>query len=200
MFRRLFFLVLLLTSGPAALAHRAPPTADQMAALDEKIAADPMNSRLLQQRGLDYAVLGQKDRALADFKAAQKLTPRQVRLYWTLGWALFNLDDYPAAVTVWERAAALCDYKHHGDGVAEAYDPDDLNDATWVPGALALGYWAEGDRDKALQLFDMEAKVNAHYRDHDLFQEITNNWTEKEQVAAMLLFDEWRQRDAHHVY
>jgi tetratricopeptide (TPR) repeat protein len=194
MFRLFFLTMLLLGTGSDVFAHRAPPTPQQMAALDQQIASDPYNSRLLEMRGLNYAVLGNKDKSIADFKAAQKLSPRQVRLYWALGWALFNLEDYPAAVTVWEHGAALADHNNHPDGTLEEADPDDLTDATWIPCALALGYWAEGDHDKAIELFDMEAKVNVHYRDHALFQQETDNWTEKEQVMAMLLFDEWKLR------
>jgi tetratricopeptide (TPR) repeat protein len=191
MSRLLLLAALLLTSGLAAFAHRPPPTTQQVVDLTQRILDDPNNSRLLQMRGLDYAVLGQKKEAIADFKAAQKITPRQVRLYWTFGWALFNLDDYQAAVTVWEHAAALADYKHTLAGAAEPADPDDLTDENWIPCALAVGYWAEGEHAKALELFSMEAKVNVNYRDHDLFEQETNNWTEKEQVMALLLFDEW---------
>lgn len=201
---RIFLLALMLTAAePVALAYRQPPSPEEMAYLDRQIAGQPNNSRLLQMRGLNYAVLGQKENAIADFKAAQKLTPNQVRLYWTLGWALFNLDDYPSAVKVWEQAAALADQKKNADPTSYATDPDDLPDASWVPCTLALGYWANGDESKAIELFDMEAKVNFRYRDHALFAQETNGWTEKEQTTAMLLFDAWKKKSdelgSHHL-
>jgi len=189
---RLFFLLLLVIgTESAALAYRPPPTPQEIANLDQQIAAQPGNSRLLQMRGLDYAVLGQKDKAIADFKAAQKITPNQVRLYRTLGWALFNLDDYAEAINVWEHAAALADQK---EKEYTATDPDDLTDGAWIPSTLALGYWASGDEAKALDLFSLVAKVNSHYRDHDLFKQETNGWTEKEQTTALLLFDAWKMK------
>jgi len=191
MSRVLLLTLLLIGAEPVARAYRPPPSPQEMAYLDQQIAAHPGDPRLLQARGLNYAVLGQKDEAIADFKAAQKISPNQVRLYWTLGWALFNLDDYPSAVNVWEHAAALADQKH--SSAATSYDPDELPDATWVPSTLALGYWAEGDEAKALELFGMVAKVNLRYRNHALFEQETNRWTEKEQTKALLLFDAWKQ-------
>jgi tetratricopeptide (TPR) repeat protein len=194
MVRLLLLTLLLITAESVALAYRQPPSAQEMTYLDQQIAAQPNNSRLLQMRGLNYAVLGQKDNAIADFKAAQKITPKQVRLYWTLGWALFNLDDPASAMKVWEQAAALADQKKNADPASYATDPDDLPDASWIPCTLAFGYWANGDEAKAIELFDLEAKVNVHYRDHDLFKQETNGWTEKEQTTAMLLFDAWKKR------
>ena len=189
MARLFFFFLLLIGTESAALAYRPPPPQQEIAQLDQQIAAQPENSHLLQMRGLDYAVIGQKDKAIADFKAAQKITPNQVRLYRTLGWALFNLDDYAGALNVWEHAAALADKKSSQD---TGTDPDDLTDAAWVPSTLAVGYWAAGNEAKALELFGMVAKVNYRYRDHDLFAQETNGWTEKEQTTALLLFDAWR--------
>ena len=192
---RLILLTLLLVGTEStSFAYRQAPSQEEIVYLDQQIAAQPNNSRLLQMRGLDYAVLGQKDKALADFKAAQKITPHQVRLYWSLGWALFNLDDYHSAVNVWEHAAALADQKHNASISPDLDDPDDLTDATWVPCTLALGYWADGDEAKALELFSMEAKVNLHYRDHAAFAQETNGWTEKEQTMALLLFDAWKKK------
>ncbi len=194
MFRLVFLTLLGISAEPSALAYRPPPSPQEMAYLNQQIAAQPNNSRWLEMRGLDYAVLGQKDQAIADFKDAQKISPHQVRLYWTLGWALFNLNDYPAAVKVWEHAAALADQKKNADPASFATDPDDLPDASWVPCTLALGYWAEGDEAKAVELFGLEAKVNYRYRDHALFAQETNGWTEKEQTMAMLLFDAWKKK------
>ena len=192
---RVFLLILvsLALAETGAFAYRQPPTLEEMAYLDQQVAAQPTNSRPLQMRGLNYAVLGQKDKALADFKEAQKLSPNQIRLYWTLGWALFNLDDYPAAVNVWEHAAALA-VKRRTQGTDPVLaDPDDLTDESWIPSTLALGYWAEGDQAKAFDYFNMVAKVNYRYRDHDLFAQTTNGWTEKEQTMGMLLFDAWKR-------
>jgi hypothetical protein len=39
----------------------------------------------------------------------------------------------------------------------------------------------------------MVAKANPHYRDHDLFKQETNGWTEKEQTTIMLFFDAWKR-------
>jgi len=73
-----------------AQAYRADPTPQEMADLTRQIAAEPGNARPLQYRGLNYAVLGEKDKALADYKAAQKISPAQHYLYWSFGWALFD--------------------------------------------------------------------------------------------------------------
>ncbi len=128
MARILLFALLLLGVETSAFAYRQPPTPQEMTYLDQAIAVDPSNSRLLQMRGLNFAVLGKKEKAIADFKAAQKLTPNEVRLYWTLGWALFNLDDYAKALTIWEHAAALADQKRAAYKLPDSSDPDELTD------------------------------------------------------------------------
>ncbi len=103
---RTFLVLMIFTAlaGTKAIAYRADPTPAEMSDLDKEIAAEPGNSRPIQYRGLNYAVLG---KAIADYKAALKISPDQAWLYWSFGWALFDLGDYPSSRKVWQVAATL---------------------------------------------------------------------------------------------
>jgi cytochrome c-type biogenesis protein CcmH/NrfG len=94
MFRIRFFTISVwIWTQASASAFRPNPTPEEIADLSRRIAADPGNSRNLQYRGLDYAVLGEKDRAIADYQAASKITPVNHYFFWSYGWALFDLGD-----------------------------------------------------------------------------------------------------------
>jgi len=163
-----------------AQAYRADPTPQEMADLTRQIAAEPGNARPLQYRGLNYAVLGEKDKALADYKAAQKISPAQHYLYWSFGWALFDLGEYPSAIQVWENVA-----------MQERAKPE--IGYGWVFYTLALGYWAEGDKQQAFILYTKAAKIDAKLQDRDSFEAYTDRWTKKEQTIALQLFEAWQK-------
>jgi tetratricopeptide (TPR) repeat protein len=173
-------LILMGTGATNAIAFRPDPTPQEMADLTRQIAEEPGNSRPLQYRGLNYAVLGERDKALADYKAAQKISPTQHYLYWSFGWALFELGDYPSAVQVWENVA-LQEKEKREIG------------SQWVPYTLALGYWAKGDKNQAFLYFTKAAKLNYGLRDRDDFEQFTDRWTKKEQTMGMQLFDAWQK-------
>jgi len=180
----LFFLI---SSGTSALAYRPAPTPEEMAGMTRQIAADPGNSRPLQYRGLSYAALGEKEKALADYKAAQKISPNQAYLYWSYGWALFDLGDYPAALKVWPVAAVL--YKKRLP--RDMYD--EQANLHWVPYTLALGYWGAGDKDNAFLYYTVMAKQFPTFKNRDSFEAFTDRWTQKEQTMALQMFDAWQK-------
>jgi tetratricopeptide (TPR) repeat protein len=180
---RIFLFALFLTiSSVSALAFRSAPTQKEIDDLTKQIAEEPGNSRWLQNRGLDYAILGEKDKALADYKAAQKVSPRQLYLYWSYGWALFDLGEYASAIQVWKSAAMM----------AEDRKPSGIGRG-WSLYTLALGYWGAGDKDQAFLYLTEAAKLHAEFRYRDTFEAYTDRWTQKEQTMALQLFDAWQK-------
>ena len=162
------------------LAFRPPPTPQEIAELTREIAAEPGNSRPLQYRGLDYAVLGEKEKAIADYKAAQKISPSQHFLFWSYGWALFDLGDYPSAIQVWENV------------IAQEQTKREIGHS-WGRYTLALGYWAAGNKNQAFIYFTAAAKQDVKLQDRDTFEQFTDRWTQKEQTIGLQLFDAWQK-------
>ena len=188
-YRHFFPVLLLLAATTGAPAFRAPPTPEEMAELTRQIADDPGNSRNLQYRGLNYAILGEKDKAIADYKAAEKLTADKAYLYWSLGWALLDLGDYASALQMWQAAATLYERR--------ASNEDSLHDANadmhWVPYTFAMAYWGEGNRSEAFQYFTISAKQYPAFRNRTNFESFTDHWTQKEQAMGLQLFDAWQK-------
>jgi tetratricopeptide (TPR) repeat protein len=176
----LFSIAFLLATTPAALAFRPQPTQAEIDRLTREIADEPGNSRPLQYRGLDYAILGEKEKAIADYRAAAKISPNQHYLFWSYGWALFDLGDYASAVSMW-KAVLLIDKDH-----------PEIN-TSWILDTLALGYWALGDRANAFGYFTEAAKLDSTFRFRDDFEQFTDHWTQKEQTIGLQLFDAWQK-------
>lgn len=176
----LLLVTFLILSGTSVLAYRPDPTAEEIADLTRQIAAQPGNSRPLQYRGLDYAIMGQKEKALADYKAAQKISPSQHYLFWSFGWALFDLGEYSSAVQVWENVVAQEKQKRE-IGI------------DWARYTLALGYWGTGDKKQAFFYFTIAAKQDAELQQRDTFETFTDRWTRKEQTIGLQLFDAWQK-------
>lgn len=172
--------IFLLVSPARSLAFRPPPTPAEIAALTRKIEADPGDADDLRIRGLDYAVLGQKDKAIADYKASLRFSHRPHRVLWSFGWALLDLGEYDAAVQVWENVI-----------VAEKTDQELGN--RWERYTLALGYWCKGDQAQAFTYFTQAAKADADLRERGSFEFFTSDWTEREQNLALQLFDAWHK-------
>jgi len=169
----------MLAVGGHASAYCAPHTQQEIDQLTREIANDPNNGKLLQERGLFYATMGQKDKAIADYKAALKFSSRKGEVIWSYGWALFDLDQYPQAVEVW-KTAALMEKDHPISGRTG-----------WIAYTLALGYWAADDRENAFAYFTLAAKTHSDLRFRDSFMAFTDHWNQKEQALGLQLFDAW---------
>ena len=98
-------------------------------------------------------------------------------MYWNYGWALFAGGEARGAISQWMQAERL-----HG-GRPE-----------WVPTTYAMGLWAAGEKDLALQFY--RAAVRSFPRRWGVaagVQEATRGWTPKQKLTIEQVYAAWRE-------
>lgn len=85
------------------------------ASLEGNALADRDRAAALTERGIIYDDLGESDKALADFDAALKLTPKNANVHFARGDALSSKGRFKEAIDSFSRALALG--SEDGDGV-----------------------------------------------------------------------------------
>lgn len=138
---------------------------------------NPDDVGALHWRGFLYAMMGEERLARRDFEKAIRLAPKAANIRWSYGWALLNLGAYEQAVRQWETMGKL--------------------DPTIPPNGdhhLALAYWAAGQKEKALKIFnETVAREPGFWISRAHARRYSANWTEKEKAILFGLYDAWRR-------
>lgn len=171
-------------ADPAARAPRDLDIADPatLAALEAAIELDPNNVQARIDRAYIWTLTGNRIRGLAEFTRAQAMAPAgralQRRAYWTEGWAMYQLAEYAAAMRAWRRAEAL-----HGGAPA------------WVPPTYAVALWSAGDRESALQWFEVAThSAPSEWLTRARVDTSIRFWRPPESAAMRELFAAFEQR------
>ena len=143
----------------------------------ENVSARIQNANLMIARGL-------RQRGLGEYEYVRRVAqsdPKKLRqVIWNYGWALFETGDARRAIAEWMEAEKL----HGGHPI-------------WVPTTYAVGLWAAGDRDLAVQFY--RAAVNSNPRrwgEERGLGEATRDWKPNEKVAIEAVYAAWRQQIA----
>ena len=155
--------------------NRAKQTLEQILQYDpDNVNARIQNAELLIGRGV-------RQRGLDEYAYALRLAgadEKKLRtVYWNYGWALFAGGEGRGAVTQWMQAERL----HAGR-------PE------WVPTTYAMGLWAAGEKDLALQFY--RAAVRSFPRRWGVaagLQEATRGWTAKQKLTIEQVYAAWRE-------
>ncbi|MGD9782350.1 MAG: tetratricopeptide repeat protein, partial [Kiritimatiellia bacterium] len=152
-----------------------PMSRSKIDACSERLEKNPDDVLSLRGRGFLYAMVGDAKHSRKDFEAALRLAPEDQNVPLHYGWALLNLDDCAGAAKQWKRWLKL--------------------DKTVPPEAdyhLALAYWGDGQKEKALKIFNAAVAREPNFwisREHA--GRYTARWTEKEKAAVYGLYDAW---------
>jgi tetratricopeptide (TPR) repeat protein len=167
-------------ADPAARYHPTPPgdRARFRQLLNANIQKNPRNVAALSQRAYLFMEGGDTRRARRDFDRALEVAEpgslNERNVYWSRGWASYELGEHTAAFADWQRAIAL-----HGGR------------PFWAAYSMALLYWTNGQSDLALQWFD--AADEDWRTDADVTRNI-RRWSAPQQVRMQALFAAWQQR------
>lgn len=171
-------LPVLLTLSILSTLHGASSEVDtpRIAELNAKLAQSPNDASLLEERAHAFALLGQRERALADARRLVQVAPDDYRMLRHLGWNMFNLREFKLAFEFWQRSGDLCQYH-----------------SSYANYTMALGYWGMNDLTTAALYYDRAVAMEKAFGNwHDL-QERTSFWTDLEKHAIYQVFDAWRR-------
>ena len=168
---------------PAAVApKRVDPTDNRSRKMFEQVLQyDPENVTARIQNAELLISRGVRQRGLDEYAYALRLAgsdEKKLRtVYWNYGWALFAGGEARGAISQWMQAERL-----HG-GRPE-----------WVPTTYAMGLWAAGEKDLALQFY--RAAVRSFPRRWGVaagVQEATRGWTPKQKLTIEQVYAAWRE-------
>lgn len=96
---------------------------------------------------------------------------------WSYGWSLLNLRDPRGALAQWQRAREL-----HG------------GEPFWYPYTIAVGLWAAGERELALDYFDALARSQPDWVRGSGPRRYIAHWKPYEKSLMRELHTAWRER------
>ena len=143
--------------------------------LNATLKASPTNSWEIANRGHVYAILGDRYHAYADLTRASRIGGSG-DLHSRIGWSYFNLGDITAAIREWQTAAALNKFAHDYDYYA-----------------LAIGYWAAGNYQRAMEYYDRLVKAYPSFSALSSLEYRITHWTVKEKTAVRSVFVLWQR-------
>lgn len=145
------------------------------------IQENPHNAPALAQRAYFFQEGGDLVRARRDFDAAiaaaEPGSEFERNVFWSRGWAEYDLGDYAATLSDWQRAVAL-----HG------------GKPFWAAYSFALLYWTAGQGDAALAWYDAAVLSNPQWGNEEGFTDRTKHWTPRQRERMRALFDAWKER------
>lgn len=109
------------------------------------------------------------------YKTAISLEPENEWFKISYGWALFNAEEYNAALRQWLRAYDFSEGKHNESEIT-----------------LALGYYGIGDYRNAASHYQRQTENDKAFRSFTELADRTAGWTWKEKNAIFHLYDIWR--------
>ena len=145
--------------------------------LNKRVEAYPKDAALLVERGYLYAILGNEVEAMENFNKALILTTNKTSLYWSMGWALVNLNRFQEARDTWSKA----------------WEPSDGKpEPSWVPRAMAIACWKSGNKNEALAWY--QRAVERYPRSLLSLEGIkTINWNTREQNWLIEVYEAWKR-------
>ena len=145
--------------------------------LNKRVEAYPKDAALLVERGYLYAILGNEVEAMENFNKALILTTNKTSLYWSMGWALVNLNRFQEARDTWSKA----------------WEPSDGKpEPSWVPRAMAIACWKSGNKNEALAWY--QRAVERDPRSLLSLEGIkTINWNTREQNWLIEVYEAWKR-------
>ena len=160
----------------AACAHQRPAlvqSTPKLEILNKQINLNTNDAQAYSNRGYTLALLGRKAEARADLQRAVALkdnAPMRNRL----GWAYFNMGDFPEAVREFELAAKRSNFREHYDFYS-----------------LVLGYWGIGDTKRALENYQLAVERDPRFGEYKSLNERTIEWTPLERRAMHETYILW---------
>jgi tetratricopeptide (TPR) repeat protein len=148
----------------------------RIAELNARLARSPNDVSILEERAHAFALLGQRERALADLRRVVELKPNDVVMLRHVGWTVFNVHEFKLAFGFWQRSGDLCNY-----------------DSSYSNYTMALGYWGIRDLPRAAHYYDRAVTMEKEFGAWDTLQERTSYWTDLEKHAIYQVFDAWRR-------
>ena len=141
---------------------------------------NPRNVAALSQRAYMFMEGGDADRAKRDYDMAllhaEPGSAYERHVLWSRGWASYELGDYAAAHSDWQRAIVL-----HG------------RRPFWAAYSLALLYWTTGQHDVALQWYGTAVLSNPEWGSGEGMAELTEHWSPPQQARVRALFARWSE-------
>jgi tetratricopeptide (TPR) repeat protein len=162
--------LLLLGCIPARQAAFSSPKLD---ILDAQIRQNAGDAQAYSNRGYTFALLGRPEEARADLKKAVALK-NTAAMHNRVGWAYFNLGDYPEALRQFEQSAKLSGFHGHYDYYS-----------------LVLGYWGIHDLKKALENYQLAVQREPKFGEYKTLNERTAEWTPLERRAIHEVYVLW---------
>lgn len=149
--------------------------------INASIQKNPDNVSALSHRAYLFMEGGDHVRARRDYDAALAAAepggPHERHALWSRGWASYEMDDYAATLSDWQRAIAL-----HG------------GEPFWAAYSLALLYWTTGQAELALQWYDAAADADPRWATADGMAHRTRRWSPPQQARMQALFQAWERR------
>jgi tetratricopeptide (TPR) repeat protein len=161
---------------PAGAQHAsAAPifTTPKLDTLNEQIARNPSDPQTFSNRGYVLALLGRKEEARADLRKTIELKDN-APMHNRVGWAYFNLGDYPDAAREFEKAAEMSSHRAHYDYYS-----------------LVLGYWGTANLKDALENYQLAVERDPRFGEYKTLNERTAEWTPLERRAMHEIYVLW---------
>lgn len=169
---------------PAATMPREIEPTNRMAVsqLEQLLEYDPKNVSARIQHARLMVARGQRPHAVLEFEAAiREASPASQalrQLHWNFGWVLLRIGEAERAVREWDTAARL-----HGGS------------PRWVPSTMALGLWAAGEQDAAIEYFVVAVRSDPSSwgSTRGLGQSI-RDWHPDDRAVMEAVHAEWKRR------
>ena len=139
-----FFIFLLLSFYVFSTVNRNNDLKDNLTLWSKTVASNPNNSRAHDNLGFTYDHLGNKEKALLEFKTAVKLQPDNYRALANLGVAYAKVGFYNESIAVLKKSISVKEYH-------KTYDK------------LGLVYVELGMEEEAISQFNEAIKINQRY-------------------------------------
>ncbi|MBL8522178.1 MAG: hypothetical protein JNN20_00675 [Betaproteobacteria bacterium] len=145
------------------------------------VRAELDSASSIVERAWDKSLAGDREGTIALFNLAASHPRSNLtvdRILWSYGWAMFNLRDYPCALSRFEEARQAAP-----------------NQDSWVPQTLAITYWQMGQHDIAATWYDVAAKgAPACWSSAKAAESCTRHWLKSERRALGELVTYWKAK------
>jgi WD40 repeat protein len=131
--------------------------------------APPLLLEAYIERGLQYFVKQQYDRAIVNWQAAAQIVPSDARAYGNMGFAYYELDRLDLAIAMWKKTTEL----------------DPKYDEAWA--GLGLALYEQGKVKEGILMYQKALEVEPNFKSVNWLRE-SRNWSEKSlRTVAKLL-------------